>query len=204
MDDGRLTDSHGKTVDFKNALLIMTSNVGADRIMKLSERANVDKEDALYEKMKEEVFEEVKAVFRPEFINRVDDVIVFHALAKEDLLQIVDLLVAKVRSRLEDQEMGLEITDAAREYLAETGYDPAFGARPLRRLVTRVLANPIANRILQGGFGAGDTIEVDFRDGELILNKSKTRKAKVETKKEEPPKHDDFIEGEVVDGEVFD
>jgi len=204
MDDGRLTDSHGKTVDFKNALLIMTSNVGADRIVKLSERAHVDNEDALYEKMKEEVFEEVKGVFRPEFINRVDDVIVFHALGKEELLQIVDLLVAKLRSRLVDQDMDLEVTDAARGYLAETGYDPAFGARPLRRLITRVLANPIANRILRGEFGAGDTVEVDFAGGELILNKSKTRKAKVDTKKEEPPKDDDVIEGEVVDGEVFD
>jgi ATP-dependent Clp protease ATP-binding subunit ClpC len=204
MDDGRLTDSHGKTVDFKNALLIMTSNVGADRIVKLSERAHVDKEEALYEKMKEEVFEEVKGVFRPEFINRVDDVIVFHALGREELLQIVDLLMAKVRSRLLDQGMDLEITDAAREHLAETGYDPAFGARPLRRLITRVLANPIANRILKGEFGPGDTVEADFADGELVLNKSKTKKTKVKKKKEKPPKDDDVIEGEVVGGEVFD
>ena len=204
MDDGRLTDSHGKTVDFKNALLIMTSNVGADRIVKLSERAHVDKEEALYEKMKEEVFDEVKGVFRPEFINRVDDVIVFHALGKEELLQIVELLVAKLRSRLLDQDMDLEITDAARGHLAEEGYDPAFGARPLRRLITRVLANPIANRILRGEFGPGDTVEVDFADGELVLNKSKTKKAKVKSKKEEPAKEDDVIEGEVVDGEVFD
>jgi ATP-dependent Clp protease ATP-binding subunit ClpA len=197
MDDGRLTDSHGKTVDFKNALLIMTSNVGADRIMKLSERAHVDKEAALYEKMKEEVFEEVKAVFRPEFINRVDDVIVFHALSREDLVQIVDLLVAKVRRRLADQEMDLEVSPEAREHLAEEGYDPAFGARPLRRLITRVLANPIANRILNRDFGPGDTIEVGFADGELTLNKSKTKKAKVETKNEEDG--EEVIEGEVVD-----
>ncbi len=198
MDDGRLTDSHGKTVDFKNALLIMTSNVGADRIMKLSERAHVDKEADLYEKMKAEVFEEIKGVFRPEFINRVDDIIVFHALGREELLQIVDLLVAKVQARLVDQDMALEISDAGREHLAEAGYDPAFGARPLRRLITRVLANPIANRILKGEFGPGDTVQVDFADGELVLNKSKKKRAKVKSKKEETGKEEDVIEGEVL------
>ncbi len=197
MDDGRLTDSHGKTVDFKNAILIMTSNVGADRIMKLSERTHVDAEAALYEKMKAEVFEEVKAVFRPEFINRVDDIIVFHALAREELEEIVGLLAAKLRARLEDQDMGLEVTAAARAYLADAGYEPAFGARPLRRLITRVLANPIANRILEGDFGPGDTVTVDYQDGELILGKSKKKKAKVKSKKANAAA-EDVIEGEVV------
>jgi ATP-dependent Clp protease ATP-binding subunit ClpC len=197
MDDGRLTDSHGKTVDFKNAILIMTSNVGAARIQKLSERAHVDEAETFYEKMKEEVFEEVKGVFRPEFINRVDDIIVFHALGKEDLVQIVDLLVAKVRARLQDQEMDLEVTAEARAYLAERGYDPAFGARPLRRLITRVLANPIANRILEREFGPGDTVKASMKEGELVLAKGKAKKAKVKKKKEGP--EEEIVEGEVVD-----
>jgi ATP-dependent Clp protease ATP-binding subunit ClpA len=199
MDDGRLTDSHGKTVDFKNALLIMTSNVGAARIMKLSERAHVDRAETLYEKMKQEVFEEIKGVFRPEFINRVDDLIVFHALGKPELLAIVELLVAKVRARLADQDIGLEVTDAAREYLAEAGYEPAFGARPLRRLITRVLANPVANRILRGEFGPGDTVAVDFVGGELVLNKGKTKRAKVKGRKGKAEAEEEVVEGEVVE-----
>jgi ATP-dependent Clp protease ATP-binding subunit ClpC len=199
MDDGRLTDSHGKTVDFKNALLIMTSNVGADRIMELSESAHEGGEEVVYDEMKREVLEELKGVFRPEFINRVDDVIVFHALAKEELLQIVDLLVAKVRARLLDQDMDLELTDAARGYLAEAGYDPAFGARPLRRLITRALANPIANRILEGEFGPGDTVGVDLEGFALVLRKAKTKKTKVKKKKEEPEEEEEVVEGEIVE-----
>ena len=196
MDDGRLTDSHGKTVDFKNAILIMTSNVGAPRIMKLSERAGVDEPAKLYEKMKAEVMEEVKGVFRPEFINRVDDIIVFHALGPKELEAIVELLVAKLRARLADQDIGLEVSAAARAFLAKEGYEPAFGARPLRRLITRVLANPVANKILAGDVGPGDTVAVDAKDGALAITKAATKKAKVG--KKGPAGAGEVIEGEVV------
>ena len=196
MDDGRLTDSHGKTVDFKNVILIMTSNVGAPRIMELS--ANPRKLDAaaLYAQMKEAVFEEMKGVFRPEFVNRVDDVIVFHALGPAEIKKIVDLLIARVRARLADQGMDLELTDGARDYLAREGFEPAYGARPLRRLITRAVANPLANKILAGDVGRGDTVVVDARDGALVITKAAAKKATV--KKGGKKDGDDVIEGEVV------
>jgi ATP-dependent Clp protease ATP-binding subunit ClpC len=196
MDDGRLTDSHGKTVDFKNVILIMTSNVGAPRIMELS--ANPRKLDAaaLYAEMKEAVFEEIKGVFRPEFINRVDDVIVFHALGPAEIKKIVDLLIARVRARLADQGMALELTDGARDYLARGGFEPAYGARPLRRLITRAVANPLANKILAGDVGRGDTVVVDARDGALVITKAAAKKALV--KKGGKKDGEDVIEGEVV------
>jgi len=187
MDDGRLTDGRGRTVDFKNTILVMTSNVGADRIRELSEQAYWSGEAAPYEEIKEALLkEEIKTVFRPEFLNRVDDVIVFRALEREGLVQIADLVVAKVRARLLDQDIDLEVTEAAREYLAETGYDPALGARPLRRLVTRLLANPIAERILQGEFGPGDMVEVDFDGLTVVFRKVKAEEGKVIEEKTNP------------------
>jgi ATP-dependent Clp protease ATP-binding subunit ClpC len=171
LDDGRLTDSHGKTVDFRNTIIIMTSNIAADRIMTISERADVDTPDELYEKMRAAAMEELRYSFRPEFLNRIDEIIVFHALTRDDLLKIVDLLVAKVEARLGDQDIRLELADGARVLLAETGYDPAFGARPLRRVITRMLANPVANKILSGEFGPGDTILADAKDEHLVFEK---------------------------------
>jgi len=174
LDDGRLTDGHGRTVDFKNTVVIMTSNVGADLIKRqmsigfAAERGGAKTRQS-YEAMKEKVLGEVKKAFRPEFLNRLDDTIVFHELNEEQLRSIVDLLVKDVAQRLAERKLGLEITDKAKSWLAEAGYDPLYGARPLRRAIERYVENPLSTRILRGEFGEGDTVVVDLEDKELTF-----------------------------------
>jgi ATP-dependent Clp protease ATP-binding subunit ClpC len=170
LDDGRLTDSHGRTVDFKNALVIMTSNVGARRILELSERMDTDGEEKVYGEMRRACLEELHNHFRPEFLNRIDEVIVFHALNTDDLLRIVELLLDEVRELLEDQGIGFEIDAAAKELLVRRGYDPRFGARPLRRTVNRLVTNELAGMILDGRYSSGDTVRVGVGDGGLVFS----------------------------------
>jgi ATP-dependent Clp protease ATP-binding subunit ClpB len=145
LDDGRLTDGQGRTVDFRNAVLIMTSNVRTV--------------DAL------------RDVFRPEFLNRIDEVIEFKPLSKEQIAEIVELQLVRLRERLAERRIELELAEAAKETLADAGWDPAFGARPLKRAIQRLLENPLALRLLEGDFADGDTIRVDAEDGEIRFEK---------------------------------
>jgi ATP-dependent Clp protease ATP-binding subunit ClpB len=154
LDDGRLTDGHGRTVDFKNTVIVMTSNLGSQRIQELGPGAD-------YEQMKRAVMEVVAQQFRPEFINRVDDVVVFHALGREQIRIIVDIQLAHLRRRLVERDMQLELSDAAVDRLAEAGFDPVYGARPLKRAIQQQVENPLAQRILRGEFGPGATVRVD-------------------------------------------
>jgi len=171
LDDGRLTDGHGRTVDFKNTVVIMTSNVGAELIRRQmslgfasSQETKAEKLD--YDTMKERVLNEMKKTFRPEFINRIDEIIVFHQLTAEQLRQIVDLLVKDLQERLADRKLAIELTDKAKSWLAKEGYDPVYGARPLRRAIERHVENPLSAKILSGEFKEGDTVRVDAgRDG---------------------------------------
>jgi ATP-dependent Clp protease ATP-binding subunit ClpB len=154
LDDGRLTDGHGRTVDFKNTVIVMTSNLGSHRIQELGS-------DTDYERMKNAVMEVVAQHFRPEFINRVDDVVVFHALGREQIRVIVDIQLGHLRRRLAERDMQLELSDAALDRLAEAGFDPVYGARPLKRAIQQQVENPLAQRILRGEFGPGSTVHVD-------------------------------------------
>ena len=160
LDDGRLTDGQGRTVDFKNTVVIMTSNVGSQFIAAFTGRG--EGEDAkAYDQMKAQVIESLRAQFRPEFLNRVDEVIVFHTLTDADLAAIVDLLVADLQRRLADRELVLDLTPAARGLIGREGHDPAYGARPLRRTIQRLVENPLARALLEGRFAAGSTIVAD-------------------------------------------
>jgi len=160
LDDGRLTDGQGRTVDFRNTVIVMTSNLGSQRIQELAGGAN-------YERMKAEVLGVVGEHFRPEFINRIDDVVVFHPLEAEHIRKIVDIQLEYLRRRLGEREIGLVLDAAARDRLAQAGFDPVYGARPLKRAIQQQLENPLAQRILRGDFSPGDTIRVTA-DGDVI------------------------------------
>jgi ATP-dependent Clp protease ATP-binding subunit ClpB len=164
LDDGRLTDGQGRTVDFRNAVIIMTSNLGSQVIQELAGEAN-------YDKMKAAVMEIVGGHFRPEFINRVDETVVFHPLGKENIRRIVDIQVGYLKRRLADRDMELELDDAARDLLGEAGFDPVYGARPLKRAIQHQLENPLAQAILKGEFGPGDRVQVTVSDGQLAFEK---------------------------------
>ena len=146
LDDGRLTDGQGRTVDFRNTVVIMTSNIRSP--------------------------EELRERFRPEFLNRIDEVVLFQPLSREQLSEIVDLQLGRLRERLAERRLELEVTDAAKELLAEEGWDPAYGARPLKRAIQRLLENPLARELLEGRFAEGDTVRVDARDGELAFERA--------------------------------
>jgi ATP-dependent Clp protease ATP-binding subunit ClpC len=171
LEDGRLTDSQGHQVDFKNTIIIMTSNLGTRDIQKgpgIGFAARPD-EKLTYEKMKDRVMDELKKSFRPEFLNRIDEVIVFHSLTQEDVKQIVDLLMKRVTEQLKAKDLEIELTDAAKSVLAERGFDPSLGARPLRRTIQRLVEDPLSEKLLWKEFRAGQTIIVDARDGEIVF-----------------------------------
>jgi len=177
MEDGRLTDSQGRVVDFKNTVMIMTSNVGAQLIsgdagMGFRTTEKQDENQRSYEGMKHRVMEEMKRVFRPEFLNRVDETIVFHSLTKNEILQIVDLMVSRVRSQVVGQGMDLEVSQEVKELLGKEGFDPNFGARPLRRAVQRLIEDPLSEEILLGRFSAGDTIRAELEDDRIFFTKA--------------------------------
>jgi ATP-dependent Clp protease ATP-binding subunit ClpB len=158
LDDGRLTDGHGRTVDFRNTVLVMTSNLGSEAIQTLSEEGD-------YERIKSTVMGVVAQHFRPEFINRVDDIVVFHPLSRDQVRQIATIQFQVLEDRLRDQEIELVLSEAATEALVEEGYDPVYGARPLKRVIQKQIENPLASKLLAGDFATGDRIQVDFRDG---------------------------------------
>ena len=174
-DAGQLTDARGRRVDFRNSILVMTSNLGSDLIKResavgfavKSDRARTDK--SAYERMKDKVMEEVRRFFRPEFLNRIDSTVVFHQLAEPEILAIVDLMMEQVRDELEDKQVGLELTPAAKEYLGEKGFDPVLGARPLRRLIQNEIEDRLSDEILSGRLGAGDIALIDFEEGEIKI-----------------------------------
>ena len=162
LDDGRLTDSQGRTVDFKNTVIIMTSNVGSDIIL------NYQPTDD-YEKMKEQVFNLLRSYFKPEFLNRVDEIVVFHGLTKEHVKQIIDIQLEYLNKRLEEQEIKITLTDKAKDYIVNVGFDPHFGARPLKRTLQRLVETPLAKDIVAGKVKPGDFVEVDVENGEIVF-----------------------------------
>jgi ATP-dependent Clp protease ATP-binding subunit ClpC len=169
-EDGRLTDSFGRKVDFKNTVIIMTSNIGADLIRKTSSLGfKAQKDKITYQEMKEKLLEEVKRTFKPEFLNRIDDTIVFQPLVKEDLQRIIDIEIGFVAERLKDHNITLDVTPEAKEFLIEKGFDPIFGARPLKRTIQRFLEDPLASEIISQRFQEGSTVKVLRHNQELVF-----------------------------------
>ena len=174
LDDGRLTDSMGRTVDFRNTIIIMTSNVGAENVYAENRSMGFlteDKKADDYDTVKGKYMADLKKTFRPEFINRVDEIIVFHGLEQDDIVAIADLLLKELKGRLSEQQIQLEVTDDAKKYLAEKGFDKVYGARPLRRTILSEVEDPLAEKLLDGTFAEGDRIKVDLAGGELTFGK---------------------------------
>ncbi|MDZ7316084.1 MAG: AAA family ATPase, partial [candidate division KSB1 bacterium] len=167
LDDGRLTDNKGRTVNFKNTIIIMTSNIGAQYIMERTQNLTEANRERIHEEITREVFGLLRQTLRPEFLNRIDDIIVFHALGKEEIRQIVKLQIRHVEKLLADKQLKLELTPEAEEYLIENGYDPAFGARPLKRLIQKAVINPLALKLLEGRYQPGDTVRIVKRENSL-------------------------------------
>jgi len=170
LEDGRLTDAQGRTVDFKNTVLIMTSNLGTAELGKASMGFAKSDEAVTYERMKERLNDALKQHFKPEFLNRVDEVIVFHELSREEVSEIVDLMMRRVANQLEGQGIGLVLTPAARALVADKGYDRRLGARPLRRAIQQLIEDPVSERILWKEFRVGETVVVDAEDGEIVFH----------------------------------
>ncbi|MGB8657857.1 MAG: ATP-dependent chaperone ClpB [Candidatus Zixiibacteriota bacterium] len=169
LDDGRLTDNQGRTVSFKNSILIMTSNIGASLIAEMSRNITNGSEDHVYQEMRVQVLNLLRKSLRPEFLNRIDEVIVFRSLSLEDIENIVDLQFEEVNKRLAEQGMGASLTDKAKEFLAKTGFDPAFGARPLKRTIQKLITQPLANEILKGKFAGKKKIKVDVKNDQIVF-----------------------------------
>jgi ATP-dependent Clp protease ATP-binding subunit ClpA len=181
MDDGRLTDGHGRTVDFKNTVIIMTSNLGSDLIRRdtaLGFGTPSDQtkfQEQSFERMKAKVMDEVKRFFRPEFLNRVDEAIIFHPLGKDHLKEIVGIQLWRLQQRLAERHIGLRLTDEAKDLVIEAGYDPVYGARPLKRTIQQKILDPLAMRVLSGEFREGDSVLVEVEGDGLVFK----REAKV-------------------------
>jgi ATP-dependent Clp protease ATP-binding subunit ClpB len=164
LDDGRITDSQGRLVDCKNTVIIMTSNIGSEYIL------DVVDDESKYEEMRRRVMEALRTSFRPEFLNRIDDTVIFHALSRSEIKAIATLQIKRIEERLADQKISLTLTPEAHSYIAEAGYDPVFGARPLKRAIQREIENPIATKILEGTFSSGHTIKISLEDGKLSFS----------------------------------
>jgi len=179
LDDGRLTDAQGRAVDFKNAVIIMTSNVGAPLLEKevaIGFKPTRDEQtamDSAYIRMKEHITEELRRTFRPEFLNRIDEVIIFRPLSGDQIKAVVNILIARVQRELRGQGMELELTDSAKDLLAKEGFDPNFGARPLRRTIQRLIEDQLSDELLRGNFSAGDTVVVDARDERVVFERKR-------------------------------
>jgi ATP-dependent Clp protease ATP-binding subunit ClpB len=162
LDDGRLTDGQGRTVDFRNTVIVMTSNLGSDLIQTMSS-------DGQYDEMKEAVMGVVGQHFRPEFINRIDETVVFHPLGREQIRSITEIQMQYLHKRLAERDLSLDISGAALDLLGEAGFDPVYGARPLKRAIQHQIENPMAQSILGGDYHPGDVIKIDVADGELTF-----------------------------------
>src|SRR5690606_23726066 len=163
LDDGRLTDGQGRTVDFKNTLRILASNIGAEYLVNQKEGEDTDA-------VRDLVMADVRAKFRPELINRLDDIILFHRLRRDEMGAIVDIQMGRLQDLLADRKIKIELDDNARTWLANRGYDPAYGARPLKRVIQKQVQDPLAEQILAGGVKDGDTVRISVRDGDLTIN----------------------------------
>ena len=163
LDDGRITDSQGHLVDFSNTIVIMTSNIGSDHIL------DVAGDDSRYDEMRDRVLKALRSHFRPEFLNRVDDLILFHALLQEQLRAIVSIQIQRIEKRLADQKLSLSLSKAAIDHIAQVGYDPVYGARPLKRAIQKELENPIATKILEEAFPEGSLVQVSLQSGKLVF-----------------------------------
>jgi len=179
LDDGRLTDSKGRTVDFRNTVVIMTSNVGANLIKKNTTLGFTagDESERKYQDMKDKVMDELKKSFRPEFLNRIDEVIVFHSLEQEHIEQIVSLMTDELRKRLREQSIDFVLTEEAKKILAKEGFDPAYGARPLRRAIQRHIEDKLSEELLKGSISKGDTVNIDAEDGKLVVKRLEKAKS---------------------------
>jgi len=164
LDDGRLTDGQGRTVDFRNTVIVMTSNLGSQHIQSMAGQP--------YEVVKEVIWDELKTAFRPEFLNRIDEVVVFHGLESKHIESIARIQIQRLAERLAAQDMRLEVSDAALAQLARAGFDPVFGARPLKRAIQQHIENPVARLLLEGKFGPKDVIPVDWRDGNFVFERT--------------------------------
>ncbi|MGL5511208.1 MAG: AAA family ATPase, partial [Microcoleaceae cyanobacterium] len=164
-DDGRITDSQGRLVDFRNTVIVMTSNIGSDHILDISG------DDTKYDEMYDRVMKDLRSQFRPEFLNRVDDIIIFHSLNKGELRQIVSIQMKRIEKLLSEQKISLELTPATLDHIADMGFDPVYGARPLKRAIQRELENHLATKILENQFTAGDTIVIDCIDHHVSFEK---------------------------------
>jgi ATP-dependent Clp protease ATP-binding subunit ClpB len=163
LDDGRLTDGHGRTVDFRNTIVVMTSNLGSDRIQEMAGQP--------YDAIKAAVLEVLRHQFRPEFLNRIDETVVFHALGREQLRRIVDIQISALRARLAERNMTIHFTDQALDWLANVGFDPVYGARPLKRAIQQHVENALARDLLGGKLADGDGIQVDVSGDGLVFHK---------------------------------
>jgi len=163
LDDGRLTDSHGRTVDFRNVMIILTSNLGSEFLAALDENQPADA-------ARDQVMGVVQAAFRPEFINRLDEIILFNRLSRDDMTGIVDIQLARLSALLEDRKLNLELSSAAKTWLADAGYDPVYGARPLKRTIQKNLQDPLARLILEGKIVDGAVVNVDAGESGLLIN----------------------------------
>ena len=189
LDDGRLTDAKGRHINFKNTVIIMTSNVGASMITtqgKLGFSTAENEKKDKYEKLKDTVNEELKKAFRPEFLNRIDDIIVFAHLSKEEIREIVDLMMKDLFKRLSERELTMEVTDEVKDFLAKDGYSEAYGARPLRRLIQRKIEDELAEEILTNAYEAGDTIVLKLKDDKIVFEKKSGEKQAEEQAEEQP------------------
>jgi ATP-dependent Clp protease ATP-binding subunit ClpC len=177
-DDGHLSDAKGRKVDFRNTIIVMTSNVGSDLIRKDSRLGfavttdEIKSADDQYRRMKDQVTEAMKRVFRPEFLNRIDQSVVFHALSASDIRKIVNLELGDVRDNLRQKEMTLIVTEALLDHLGSEGFDPVFGARPLRRVIQNEIEDMLSDKVLDGTFGEGDTVNLDYEDGKVVATKA--------------------------------
>jgi len=179
LEDGRLTDGKGKTINFKNTVIIMTSNVGASTIKKqksLGFSTSDSLKETEYEKMKDYVMEELKRSFRPEFLNRIDDIIVFHQLEEKDLKQIVKLMLKDVSNRLKEQNINILFDEESEELLAKKGFDTTYGARPLRRAITKAVEDKLSEEILKGNVKINDDVKVTVKEDALVFKKNKLKK----------------------------
>ncbi len=175
LDDGRLTDATGRTVDFRNSVVIMTSNLGARLIQQGSSLGfHTAEAAASYQQMKEKILGELKKTFNPEFLNRVDEVVVFHSLDKPEIISIIDLMLIEMKERLAEQGLTLQLTDAAKEFICQHGFDPTNGARPLRRALQRYIEDPLSEELLRGRFKEGNEIIADLGN-EMIIFQSQAK-----------------------------
>ena len=182
LDDGRLTDGHGKTIDFRNTVVIMTSNIGSAHIQEMLEERS--RRPAAYwvkgnEELKEKIMDDLKNFFRPEFLNRVDEIIIFNPLTQELLKQIVGIQVDRMKKYIREKNVDIQLTDRAKEFFAQIGFDPVYGARPLKRALQREILNPLSSKILDGTFKEGDVVEVDFEGDKLVFRRGVIEEAKV-------------------------